>query len=141
MTTVYRLARPTRILSGTAFAVAPLVGVVFAVATPFVVPDSPVAPDEAVMHLPLTALFGVAYGYGYMLLVGMPVAFALRHLARGFCPGYALAGLLTGALAGLLSGWGAQMVAWGAVAGAVTALAFLALNVGMAPDADRPIRS
>lgn len=136
MTTVYRLTPTTRVLSGTAFAVAPLVTVAFAIATPFVVPDSPVAPDEAVMHLPLTAMFGFAYGYGAMLLVGMPTALALRRMTRFFCPAFVLAGLATGAAAGLLSGWGVQMVAWGAVAGGATALVFLALNVGMAPDRD-----
>ena len=132
-----RMSLAPRALSGVAFAVAPLVAVAFAVATPFVVPDSPVAPDEAVMHLPLTAMFGVAYAYGSMLLVGMPAAFALRKLDRlFFCPAYVLAGLVTGVVAGMLSGWGGQMVAWGTVAGGATAAAFLALNVGMAPDTD-----
>lgn len=138
LNTAYRLAPTTRVLSGSAFAVAPLVAVTFAITTPFVVPDSPVAPDEAVMHLPLTAMFGFAYGYGTMLLVGMPAAFALRKSGRLFCPAYVLAGLVAGGIAGLVSGWGDQMVVWASAAGGSTALAFLALNVGMAPDRDRP---
>ena len=136
ITRLGRTRPATRILSGAAFAVAPLVAVAFAVATPFVVPDSPVAPDEAVMHLPLTAMFGFAYGYAAMLLVGVPAAIVLRGLGRGFGPAYILVGVLTGASASLLSGWSGSMVAWGAAAGAATGLAFLCLNVGMAPDAD-----
>ena len=135
--TADRTSLAPRALSGAAFAVAPLVAVAFAIVTPFVVPDSPVAPDEAVMHLPLTAMFGFAYGYGSMLLVGIPAAFALRKLDRiFFCAAYVLAGLVTGVVASLLSGWGSQMVAWGAAAGGATAVAFLALNVAMAPDMD-----
>ena len=129
---------PARVLSVAAFAVAPLIAVAFAIATPFVVPDSPVAPDEAVMHLPLTAMFGFAYGYGAMLLVGIPAALLLRKLGRFFCPTYVIAGLATGATAGVLSGWGVQMVVWATVTGGATALAFLALNVGMAADTDLP---
>ena len=128
----------SRTLSAVALAVAPLVAVLFAIATPFVVPDSPVAPDEAVMHLPLTAMFGAGYGYGAMLLVGVPVAIVLRRVTKAFGPTYVLAGLLTGAIAGLLSGWSGPMIVWGSVAGATTGLAFLGLNVGMAPDADPP---
>ena len=135
--TTDRISVAPRALSGVAFAVAPLFAVAFAIATPFVVPDSPVAPDEAVMHLPLTATFGVAYGYGSMLLVGIPAAFALRKLGRiFFSAAYVLTGLVTGVVASTLSGWGGQMVAWGTVAGGATAVAFLALNVAMAPDMD-----
>ncbi len=137
MITTDRMSLAPRALSGAAFAVAPLVAVAFAIATPFVVPDSPVAPDEAVMHLPLTAMFGFAYAYGWMLLVGIPAAFALRKLDRFFfCAAYVFAGLVTGVVAGMLSGWGGQMVAWGTIAGGATAAAFLVLNVGMAPDMD-----
>jgi len=88
------------------------------------------------MHLPLTVMFGFAYGYGAMLLVGTPAALLLRKLARFFSPTYVIAGLVTGAAASLLSGWGVQMVVWATVAGGATALAFLALNVGMAADSD-----
>ena len=132
--------RSARALSPAAFAVAPLVAVLFAIATPFVVPDSPVAPDEAVMHLPLTAMFGAAYGYGAMFLVGVPAAIVLRRSAIGFGLAYVLAALLTGAVAGLLSGWSGPMVVWGSVAGAATGVAFLGLNIGMALDADPPGR-